>query len=86
MAPPRSGQQNQRRAENDAKDRCRRWLEGQRGTLWRPPGRKRSRQQGAPPSMHERMARAEALLQEGMLFKKACASLVDGSVVDMTPE
>eukprot|EP00971_Amphidinium_carterae_P300816 5976882-Amphidinium_carterae.1 len=46
--------------------------------LWRPPTRKRSRQAGGPPSLQERMMRAEALLQEGMLLKKACASLVDG--------
>eukprot|EP00971_Amphidinium_carterae_P272181 5402016-Amphidinium_carterae.1 len=59
-----------RRAGNDTNDGCRRWLEGQRHTLWRPPGQKRNRQPGGPPSTQERMARAEALLQEGRLFKK----------------
>eukprot|EP00971_Amphidinium_carterae_P225445 4471700-Amphidinium_carterae.1 len=36
--------------------------------------------------MSDRMERAQALLEEGMLLKKACSSLVDGHVASMTEE
>ncbi len=36
----RGGKGHRRRAENETKQRCRNWLEGQRGQLWEREGRK----------------------------------------------
>eukprot|EP00971_Amphidinium_carterae_P338483 6475844-Amphidinium_carterae.1 len=88
VAPPRAGTLHRRRNEQDTKDRCRRWLEGQRETLWSADRKKRRNAdlEHTPPSLQDRMDRAQSLVEEGMLMKKACAALVDGHIAHVTPE
>eukprot|EP00971_Amphidinium_carterae_P057282 1132488-Amphidinium_carterae.1 len=88
LAPPRTGREHKRHNELDAKDRCHRWLEGQRESLWAgtKPKRKRKQQPKEAPSMAERMERAQSLLEEGLLMRKACAALVDGQMESFTDE
>eukprot|EP00971_Amphidinium_carterae_P073354 1450518-Amphidinium_carterae.1 len=87
-APARTGTNHRKRNEMDTKDLCRRWLEGQRESLWegRKGKRKHSQQAKEPPSLQERMERANAMLEEGLLLRKACAALVDGQLEGFTDE
>eukprot|EP00971_Amphidinium_carterae_P058152 1150299-Amphidinium_carterae.2 len=88
IAPSRGGSNHRKRAKLDTRDRCRRRLEGQRGELWVAIASRRNKAQAVQKalSLHEKMCRAEELLVEGMLTKKACAALVEGQIAQPTAE
>eukprot|EP00971_Amphidinium_carterae_P328684 6460682-Amphidinium_carterae.1 len=77
----RGGKAQRTRADNDTKQRLRRWIEGERAELWPAlqPKRKRAQQQ-QEDDLGIRLARAQELLQEG-LQQKACAALAPGKAI-----
>ena len=72
-AADRAGKKNKKRNDVDVKRSCEAWLEGQRGSLWLPPGTAEGRKQSRE-SEQAKQERCEALAKES-LYGKACSAL-----------
>ena len=91
-APSSRGGANKRKGgpTREVTERCRKWLEGERATLWPRLARKGKAKAPSPPAQEELEMRAEAYAADGMLgkatavFKGERPAAVDAeSIADM---
>eukprot|EP00959_Pyramimonas_sp_CCMP1952_P408741 8566132-Pyramimonas_sp.AAC.1 len=83
-AADRGGKKSKKRNEADVKRSCEAWLEGQRGSLWRPPWAGTAPEEPRE-SLRAKEERCAALVKES-LYSKACGSLVREPPVPVTTE
>eukprot|EP00971_Amphidinium_carterae_P035318 695432-Amphidinium_carterae.1 len=86
-SPDRGGKKHKRHHEIETRQRCRRWLEGERSSLWgvhRLRRKTNSIRESADPFL-QRLERVQALVKEG-LYQKAAAALHPGSVAEMSDQ
>ena len=79
----RGGKKNRKKGEVETKELCRAWLEGHRGSLWRP-GRRSRVTQRSEFSQEQKDQRVKGLVQESLLAK-ACATLANRPPAEVTP-
>jgi len=86
VRPPRNGGKHKEQAGAFTKNRCERWLEGERMSLWESA---KSSQQRRPMTEKEdkdrRWLRVAELTRDGQ-FSKACSALISNPPLDQTPE
>eukprot|EP00971_Amphidinium_carterae_P214150 4249900-Amphidinium_carterae.2 len=73
--------------ETETRQRCRRWLEGERSSLWgvhRLRRKTASTRESTDPFL-QRLERVQALVKEG-LYQKAAAALHPGSIAEMSDQ